>query len=194
MGCDFNYYGPRISRLSFYLSAKALGHAPEYINFSPILQRDVYKQLEKFKHLKMLKLKVRSPYIDTIAKANESLGASLKAARNAGGDDDLDVELVLQTTKYSSGPLSDGLLQSVKFLSKKSNIREDIETFKVKGYSSSVEKIIELDLLSDKLIIKRDIYKLNPKSKGILSKSAFNAIISAYEEIKDEIKLSPSLL
>jgi len=194
VGCDFNYYGPRISRLAFYLSAKAIGHSPEYISFNPILQRDVYKRLEKFEHIKMLNLKVRAPYVDTIAHVNDSLGDSLRAALRAGGDDDFDVELVLQATRNSSGPLSDRLFQSVKSLSKRPNIRDDIKTFKVKGYNSDTQNIVELDLLSDKLIIKKEISKINPKSKGLISSSAFKAITLAYEEIKDEIRQSPSVI
>lgn len=193
VGCDINYYGPRVSRLSYYLADKAAGHAPEYLGFNPILRRDVYQQLQKFEHIKMLQLKVRAPYIDTIANVNDSLGDALKAALKAGGDD-IDVEMVLQATRNSSGPLSDRLFQSIKNLSKKADIQYDIKTLKVKGYNSEHQKLIELDLLSDKLVIKKEINRLNAKSKGLVPESAFRAIISAYEEIKDEIEKSPSVI
>lgn len=55
------------------------------------------------------------------------------------------------------------------------------------------DKSVELDLLSDKLVIKKEIAKLNSKSKGLIPSAAFKAIISAYEEIKDEIEKSPSV-
>lgn len=194
VGCDINFYAPGISRLSHYLSTKAVGHAPEYLSFNPILRRDVYQQLEKFEHIKMLKIKVRAPYIDTIAKANESLGASLRAARRAGGDDDLNIELTLKSTRESKELLSENLFQSVKILSRNPEIQYAIETFKVSGYNTNSHKTVELDLLSGKLFVKRDISKLAPKSKGLISSEAFKAVISAYEEVKDEIRQSPSLI
>ena len=79
VGCDINFYGPRISRLSFYLAEQAVGHAPEILNFNPILRRDVYQQLKKFRALKSLNLKIRASYAETIANINDSLGAALMA-------------------------------------------------------------------------------------------------------------------
>lgn len=79
-------------------------------------------------------------------------------------------------------------------MSRKPELQYDIETLKVKGYNSAVQRIVELDLLSDKLIIKKEINKLSPKSKGLVPNSAFNAIISAYNEVKDEIMQSPSVI
>lgn len=194
VGCDINYFGPRISRLSFYLAQKATGRAPEYIAFNPILRRDVYQQLKKFESIKMLQFKIRSPYIETIANVDDSLRDALIAALKAGGNDDIDIEMILQTTRNSKEPLPQKLLEGIKKLLKKPDIQYDFKTLKVKGHNSEQLKMVELDLLSDKLVIKKEIAKINPKSKGVSSTSAFKAIISAYEEIKDEIEKSPSVI
>lgn len=64
VGIDSNFHGPRITRLPYYLSDKALKVAPEYIKFYPLLQRDLYEQFKKFKHLNYLQLRIRASYAD----------------------------------------------------------------------------------------------------------------------------------
>lgn len=191
VGCDSNFYGPRLSRLPFYLSEKALRVAPEYIIFSPMLRRDIYQKFKKFKYLKILDLKIRASYVDNVAEVNESLAAALKSAYKAGDTDD--VELVLRAPSNALGWLSDALLSALKLLSKRPEIRDEVDKFIVNGYNDESESLIELNLLSDKLIIKKKIRKLDARSRALNPKAAFDAIISAYEEIKDEIAEAPSL-
>jgi hypothetical protein len=193
VGCDINFFGPRISRLAYFLAEKAIGVAPEILNFNPILRRDVYQQLLKLQYLRLFKLKIRSSYTDTIADIDDSLAAALRSARNAGGDSDIEIELILRTPRRSMAWLKPSLLETVKTLSKRPEIQYEIDTLKVTGYSPEQQKNIELDLLSDKLIIKREILKVSSKSRALNQNSAFKAIISAYEEIKDEINNSPSI-
>jgi hypothetical protein len=196
VGCDINFFGPRISRLSYYLSEKALGHAPEILQFNPILRRDVYQQLKEFSSLKWLKLKIRASYAETIANIDDSLGSALKAARNAGAENgnDIDIELILQASRRSSSLLNPKLLDTVKFLCKKPDLQYEIEKLIVNGYNTKKQKSHELNLLSDKLIITREIAKASYKSRALNPTSAFNAIISAYDEVKDELKNLPSVV
>jgi hypothetical protein len=191
IGTDSNFYGPRVSRLPFYLSDKALKIAPEYMFINLILQRDVYQKFKKFKFLKMLQLRVRASYTDSIASVNDSLAGALRSSYHAGDTDD--VEIILRASSTNHGWLSDTLLSGLKSLSQRPEIREEAETFKVSGYSEDKSSIDDLDLLSDKLIITKNIHKLDPRSRALNSRAAFNAIISAYEEVKDEIRHSPSI-
>jgi hypothetical protein len=192
VGCDINYYGPRISRLPYYLAEKAVGIAPEVLNFNPILRRDVYKQLTKMKFLTMVKLKIRSNYVDQIAAADEYLGRAFDSAIRAGDADE--VELVLQASKRrSKGWLSERILETTKRLGQNAADRYDISKFVVHGYNEEKQKSIELNLLSDKLIVRRAILRTGSRSRGLNATSAFNAIISAYEDLKEEIEASPSV-
>lgn len=191
VGCDVNFFGPRISRLSYYLSEKAFGVAPEIMKFNPILRRDVYKQLKKMKFLKMMTLRIRAPYVETIAKINDNLGEAFKSALQAGQTDD--AEIILKTTKRHQGWLASSLLESVKTLSKNPEMQYEIEKFSVNGYNEEDGKIVDLNLLSDKLIVKRAISRAGSRSRALNSKSAFAAIISAYEDLKEEIFNSPDI-
>lgn len=192
VGCDYNFYGPRIARLPFYLSGKALKVAPEYIFFHPILKRNVYQQFLKFSYLTVLQLRIRASYADNVSQVDYNLGEALKSAYKAGDTDD--VELILRASESSHGWLAERLLSALKMLSKRPEIRDEANKFIVNGYNAEKQSLVELNLLSDKLIISRDILKLEPRSRALHPKAAFDAIISAYEEVKDEIRESPSLV
>lgn len=191
VGCDYNFYGPRISRLPYYLSDKAIRIAPEHIEFDPILQKDVYREFKKFKRLTLLELRVRSSFVDTIAQYNDSLAAALDASYRAGETDD--VQLTLHPSSTNREGLSAFLLSSLKALSGNPRMKDEADRFIIKGYREDRDTLQELNLLSDKLIVKRSIQKLNTRSRGLNSNAAFKAIISAYEELKDTISESPSL-
>jgi hypothetical protein len=192
VGCDINYYGPRVSRLAFYLADKAVGIAPEILNFNPILRRDVLQQLKKMTYLKSIELKIRSSYADDIADIDKNLYEALAAARRAAGGEDIDIGLIFQASSRSHGWLYSGLLETIKAICTRPEVQYEMRKLVVNGYNAEKQKALKLDLLSDKLIIKRSILKIDSKSNALNPKSAFDAIISAYEEIKDEILIAPS--
>ncbi len=192
VGCDTNFYGPRITRLANYLAEKANGVAPEWITFNPILRQDVYKQLAKVKYLKLVNMRIMAPYAETIAKIDENLAEAFRAAHRAGDADD--IEVILQASKASKGWLSESLLNTVKQLGRNKELQFDVATFKVHGYSEEQQKSVILDLLSDKLVIKRAIVRTSSRSRSLNPASAYQAIISAYNEVKGEIRDAASEL
>jgi len=192
-GCDFNFYGPRITRLAYYLAEKAVGIAPPILNFTPILRQDIYKQLKKVKYLKLFNLKIRAPFAETIREIHENLGEAFKAAQRAGEADEIELVLKPSNRSTSKGWLADGLLDATLKLSKQRDIQYESMKFVVSGYDEEKQKIVSLDLLSDKLIVKKSILRVERRSKALNPKSAYNAIIAAYDELKDEISISGSL-
>lgn len=192
VGCDLNYYGPRVSRLAFYLADKAVGIAPEILNFHPVLRRDIYQQLKKITFLRSLDFKIRSSYADSIADIDQNLWEALAAARRAAGGEDIDIELIFQASSRSHGWLYSGLLETIKAICTRPEVQYEMSKLIVNGYDAEKQKAVKLDLLSDKLIIKKAILKIDSKSNALNPRSAFDAIISAYEEIRDEIMISPS--
>ena len=191
VGCDFNFYGPRITKLSYYLADMAVGIAPPILNFNPILRRDVYEQLKQFKYLRLFHLKVRPSFADTIKDIDRSLSDAFNSAFAAG--DANEIELILRASRGSKGWLSDSLLNTALKLLKMDGIQYESKKFVVSGYDKEKQQSVELDLLSDKLIIKKSILKAEKRSRALNKNSAYNAIISAYNEFKPEILHSASI-
>jgi hypothetical protein len=190
-GCDFNYYGPRISKFANYVADKAVGIAPSIVNFKPIIRRDIYKQLKKMKYLKMFQLKIHAPFAETIKDIDQNLAEAFEGAKKAG-DADI-IELILRQSRQSKGWLAEGLLETAQKLVRQQDIQYESYKFVVNGYDEEQEKVVTLDLLSDRLIIKKTIARMEVRSRTLSKTAAYAAIISAYNGSKEEILHSASL-
>jgi hypothetical protein len=98
VGADFNFYGPRLSRLGYYLRIKSTNAVP-LATFHPLLRNDVAEQLDHLTELRLFDLKVKASYARTIREADESLGDAFAAnARVLDGDAE-EIQLVLKPSK-----------------------------------------------------------------------------------------------
>jgi hypothetical protein len=190
-GCDFNFHGPRITRLSYYLADKAVGIAPPILNFHPILRPDVYKQLQEFKSLKMFTIKLQAPLSEAMRNIDESVWQMVETAQKLGDADF--VELVLTASNRSHGLLSDRVLEFVRNLVKYPDLRYEVKKLLIKGYNVKKQDTALLDLLSDKLLVKKEILRADRRSRALSSTSAYKAIIAAFEEYKEQLIDSASL-
>jgi hypothetical protein len=192
VGCDYNFYGPRITRLAYYFSDKAVGIAPPILNLTPLLRKDIYNQLQQFKSLRLFHLRIRPPFAEVIKESNDSLDDSFKAAVKAGNADD--VELILRASNQNIDGLSMNLISTAIHILRHPSSQFDTKTFKITGFNKEKQENVTLDLLSDKLVVKKSVLKADRRSRGVNNIAAYNAIISAYNEIKQEIEDSASVI
>ena len=87
VGTEYNHYGPRMSRLGFYLYVKS-DHAVPMATFRPILRRDAQRQLERLREIRLLELSVRPAFIAQVRQADQALGDALMANRQLFGNQD----------------------------------------------------------------------------------------------------------
>jgi hypothetical protein len=185
VGADFNYYGPRISRLSEYLIKKAPEFFPPFIYFEPLLRQDLLKQLDKLKDIRLFSIKLHSSYADVLKQADQNLGDAFEAAAKVGQA--MDMEIVLRPARHSKVYLSDNLLVLAKRLVKDGKLRGTGARFIVRGTKAGSTHVEQLDLLNDKLISQKRIVCLNSRSRELDPASAFLAIEEAYSELYPEL-------
>ena len=130
VGAELNFYGPRISRLETYLANRGPSTLGP-VTFEPLLRQDVAEQLERLRDIRLFRLKIRSTYAATVARADASLGRAFQAAAEAGGAYDL--EVILSPKPYSRGRLNERLLGTVRRLLRRPDLREESSRFLVKG-------------------------------------------------------------
>lgn len=189
LGVEFNFYGPRVSRLPGYLR-----HAvPTLSDFAleALLRKDVEAQLKNHSEIRTLDLYIRPSYVDSVTAASKGLGAafdSIRAVSRAGV-----IGLTLRPEPYKRDALPSKVLKAVKKLAKRNDLNENVSTFKVRGFNQVEDRTEVLDLLQDQLVTKKQIVTLGTRSRAIDSSAAFDAIDQAYDELKDEIRVSAGL-
>jgi hypothetical protein len=177
VGAEFNFYGPRLSRLRQYLSEKAKDSC-QPLTFEPLLRQDIADQLSRLQDVRLLQLRIRASYAATIAEADQDLGSAFAAAARAGEAEVL--EITLRPPAYSRGRLSDRILSTVKRLAGLNDLRDEVSCFVLKGLDNATGRVELVDILSDQLIAKKQIFR-----EDICS--AHGAIEEAYNELQDQL-------
>lgn len=187
VGADFNFYGPRISRLGYYLRVKS-GNAVPLATFHPLLRNDVAEQLDHLTELRLFDFKVKPAYIDMIQQADASLGEAFAAnARVLDGDSE-DIQVILKPSKGTWTNALRRLIRPIKALARRRDLRENAERFQVKGKHDETNRVEIIDLLRDQLIARKQVLRLGERSRAVDADSAFSAIRAAYEELADNLR------
>ncbi len=187
VGCEFNFYAPRMSRLARYLQIKT----PERprVSFDVLLRSDVQQRLTKLKDIKFFQLRVRASYAETIGKLNADLGSAMEAAARAG--DAEEIEIILRP-KGRKGALRKMLLGFTKKANARSDFHENAANFIVKGTDLETHNTDTVDVLSGALWVKKTVAKLGP-GRLVDSESAYAAIEAAHAAHVGEIEAATSV-
>jgi hypothetical protein len=132
-----------------------------------------------------------SPFADLLKENDDSLMDSFTVAKRAGNADD--VEIIMRASRQNVDGLNMSLIDTAIKIIRHPYVRHDAKTFKIAGYSQEKQDTVELDLLSDKLVVKKSIVRADRRSRAVSKTSAYNAIISAYNEIRQDIAEAVSI-
>jgi hypothetical protein len=191
IGFDFNYYGPRVTKIGYYFYEKAKDLCPKTLLIEPLINKDVSQQLEKLKTIRLFQLRIKSSYADQISKADASLGDAFKAAKTVG--DSEEIEIVLRPNPHSKDVLSNKVFSAIKKIIGFNSSPSDITKFVIEGSYNQESENIKLDLLNSKILSKKSIELQVDNFKTLDKEKAYSAIENAYKELEDQIKVAGTI-
>jgi hypothetical protein len=188
VGVEFNFYGPRPSKLPGYL-AHALGVWDSPFTMEALLRQDALEQFEQQGGLRLVEMQVRASFAAELAQAEHAtLGQVLHNSAEVTGAPVVGV--ILRPERYGKSFLSDKVVDSVMSAAKHVGMRPNTLKFKTSGLNKRTQKIDPIDLLEDKLVSHKSIIRVGGNSRAIKPSSAYNAIGEAYDELKDQLLLA----
>jgi len=190
VGCDFNFYGPRLPTLGRYLRAKG-GPSVQKVDFEPLVRQDVAALMEQYNALRVFTLRVRRADLDLLEKLDASLAAAFRAQEKLSKADEL--EIVLRPKAYSRGNLGKNMLARAKRLAKHKDIDGLATRFKVEMIPGDGGASQEINILDDHLISEQPILRQPGRGRALDADSAYQAIDQAYEELKEELLRAASI-
>jgi hypothetical protein len=190
VGFDFNFYGPRLPRLGIYLNRVAAGKTRK-VAFWPLLRQDAAKELEGNKDLRVFSFRTRRSMIDTVSKADRSLGDALEATANIGKGDE--IQVIVRPKAFSrDSPIDHKFMQIARKMARRNDLRQLASEFKVElmepGKASAA-----LDLLGDRFIADARILRLTKTGRALDSEDAFAKIEAAHEDRQKELERAAAL-
>jgi len=188
VGFDFNFYGPRLSALAQYLADKT---SCKELSFYPLVRRNVLRDLNQLGSIRMLTLKIRASYADTVSEASRDLGSAFKAAIRAAEADT--VELTLKPEANARTWLGGKAKAVITSLAGRADIREGADRFVVRGLNTESELLETIDVLRDELVVEKDIAPLTDRSRALNAQSAFAAVEEAHTDLGTELERAPHI-
>lgn len=182
-GIEFNFYGPRPSRLPLYLR-HVVPAAPQF-TLEALLRRDAQDQLEHQRELRLLDLHVRPAYAAQVGTASKKLGKAITELGQASRAEVVGVTLKPEPNGRTS--LGPKLLRNVKRITRLPDLPENVLRFKAKGLSDVTGRVETINLLEDQLVSTRKIVTLGPNSRAVDAVAAYDAIEQSYDELKPQL-------
>jgi hypothetical protein len=185
VGVEFNFYGPRATRLPWYLK-KAVPLEAEGIKRVEFLTRqDVLGQLGKFDAVRTVSLTAKPAYAGTLQSEIKDLASALNAAANVGGSET--ISLSLSVGRSRKGKL-DNVLDGIKRLVRRKKIPvELVSKFDVSGRNADTGRVETVDLLQDYLVAESRVLKINPVMRALDRESVYKGIRDAHQRMRTEI-------
>lgn len=182
VGAEFNFFGPRLSRLSQYIHEK-LPRWPR-VKFDPLLNHDAVTKLNELGSVRLVRLRMRRSDLALASQANKSLHDSLEATADKLGASVVEIMFQAEPLKRDSS-----LKQAVKTLLKnivgRPTLLSQADLLRARGTNSETDKVEWFDFLKDKFVYSRQVSSLG--GRAVNSNSMYQAIERAYDEHKHEL-------
>jgi hypothetical protein len=184
VGCESNFYGPRLPRLRSYLRERG-GPEKQDVAFEPLIRQDVLAALQSFDGIRVFQFRVRRADIDLIAQADRSLADALAAQAALGSAEEF--EVVLRPKAYSRDTdLGSKMLNLVRKLANRGEVLDAAKSFRVVGRVDGGPSQ-ELNILDERLTSPQLVAKEPGRGRAVHSDSAYAAVRAAERELRDEL-------
>ncbi len=183
VGIEFNFHGPRPTRIPFYMMEKSA--AAGRFELQPLLRFDVTEQLDQLRDVRAFAIRTPTSYASVLRRFSEDLGAAIDGLAAFGKAEVIDI--VLKPRGRKKG-LSNKLITVAKRVAGLSDARTELGRFVLRGMSDATGKVEEVDVLSDFLISKKRVVTQDDQTRAVASDSAYAAIREAHTELQGELR------
>jgi hypothetical protein len=184
VGAEFNFYAPRLTRLSDYLIEKC--PLQPRVAFLPLLHRDAQEQFTHLDTIRTVQLRLHRSRLDLLMEANESLPAALRATGEQWGAEV--IEIVLRPGARRRTNFKKAAWDFVQnLIGKQEQLLDGSDLFRVRGRDDRTGKTEVFDFLKDQFVSTRQVVKQKGKYRAVDSASMFREIETAYNEMRDSL-------
>ena len=187
VGCEYNHYGPRVSRLGNYMHIKSR-KAVQDASFLHLVRKDTIEQLNRLDEIRLFEMSVRPSYIESVSHVDRSLADAFRAnAAVVEQQEEIILVIIRPDTERRASALA-RLLTTVRNLFVQDDFHSSVNRLQIRGTCSDTNRVETIDLLKNQLISTKSIVRLNDRGRALNPESAFDAIIEAHQELRNEIE------
>ncbi|AKG92406.1 TPA_asm: hypothetical protein GahPV1_gp18 [Geoglobus ahangari pleomorphic virus 1] len=184
IGVEYNFYGPRPQRISWYLQRVAREHVDRVI-MQPIMRKDISSKLEKYDEIKILKMRFNPNKSEIFRELDESLPDAINAIGKATNSKD--VYIVLKPDYRKRKGILGIVPKQFKKILGRGDVTDIFSLLQIKAKNIETGEFEWLDLLNELIVSKKTVTRLDIY-RCVDSSDMFEKIKEAYYDHKDEIK------
>ena len=188
VGSEFNYYGPRVTRLADVIRGKGIGPAVE---LRDLVREDVIARLDEMTDVTAATLTIDRSQIEVTRQADATLARALDETAEFAERGIL--ELTIRRRPHSRETLTDRVRSVWRALARRQEDQEGMRSLRIEGRNPVTGELETLDLLGQAIVTSRRILRTQPGSRVLDSADAYAEIASAYEELREEIRRAPDV-
>jgi hypothetical protein len=161
------------------------------LEINPIFRENAYKKIDKMGEISSVMVKLSTNYIKTLNKLPDEekieFGKTFSSAE-AAEDMYLGVSFYLGRGKKPRPKQAwNRILSDVKGLFKRPEFFDFIEAAKVRGRQFGTDSLEIVDLLEDSLMVRRNVTKLDEKTRAVDPSDMYQKMLDSYKILKPEI-------
>jgi hypothetical protein len=184
-GFEFNFYGPRPTSLKNYILNKASAMIDD-IKLLPIIRRDTMQLLSHIGEIKAFGLNIHRDMEEFLKMLDDNLFDTFSGMKKY--NDAEYIEIIFRAERHSKKSIHLNFLDRLPEWIKKPEVKEGVDSLRIRARDKITKKIEEFDLLQEYLISKKQIVRLDDIHKSVNPTAMYSAINEAYNELKSEIK------
>lgn len=178
---ESNFYGPRITTLRTYLSAKLSDQVDE-IKLVPIMNSDFMDIISNVGDVRKFRLKIHRNAVRYLEELNDSLFSAFNSAKEVS--DCEDIEIIFSARRRSRNTIQIPSFEEIRNWLSNPEVKENIEELKIKAIDTMTEETREFDLLQEYVIAKRDVVRIDDLHKSVSSEDMYRVIQESYHDLR----------
>ena len=187
VGADYNHFGPRVSRLPFYMGKKANDEIPNRIRVTNLVRGDPAAVLDTLAGLHLLDLSVIPTHVEVVQQHNRGLGGALAASAEITEEPEV-VSLNIKASRNTEPGLLQDIGDALRAMARNEEFRAGAKKLRIQGRRQGQRKIETFDLLKDDITASVQMIRLNPRGRALDPNHAYAQIVAAYKELYDDIQ------
>ena len=193
VGVEYNHFGPRISRLPSYLQNKVPNFLPARMRIANLVRGDPAAILDGLEGLHLLDMSILPNQMALVEQHNRGLGAAFAASADIAGEPEV-VTLNIKPTRNSQPRFLQDVREALRALVQNEEFRVSARRLKVQGRRQGQTRTEVFDLLNDDITASVQLIKINPRGRALNSNHAYDQIIQAHYDLRDDIQQAVELL
>ena len=185
VGAEFNFYGPRVSRLPAYFHEKI----PDYprVQFDPLLNQDAQELLSHLSKPRLLRFRVHRGSTDILKAAHRHLPGALDAASQRFGAEVVEV-IFRADSRSRKSSMARAVLDFLGEIVGVPSAVESVDVLQARGLDDRTGQIEAFDFLSDKLVFSCRVIKSENRLRAVDSADMFSQIEKAYNDHREQLE------